>query len=476
MSAEDPSWVLLRSSNAWWILAFLQDAFEESREQELPKIYVRLEGLIGELRAAGRLGDSDTSARHYVREWVRYGWVREESDKIMPTDAFETAIRFATSMNKKQRDSGASAGHLSVVQSMAASLAIELSPNIEQKRTQYQAQIAELELKLSELDAGLEKRLSPARHREGVRNLYKQAMLLSRDFSLIHDDHIDMDREMRRRIAEEGGGRGVAMQARLEGEQALSASESGQAFEGFYDLLSNSIRADEFNDRLLTICQYTPDEYLSPEQKKALTRLQRNLNQESQRVFTRRKTINQNFRAFLEAGVGGEKHRMDELFEEFSSVSQQLFDHGVRGGVDTGYTPSTGKMERTTPLSGRAQGPESVIDTSSYTVAATGGEITDELAAKLRGVNQTKIARRLATLLDQHGPMSISDVAEKQPITRGLEEALTYIRIALKYQAPLLEGEDIIEFSNGDRRYLGYFPRYWFSRDIMPVNSDEILI
>lgn len=473
---DSGAWRLLRGSNSWWTIAFLQDLFEVDREQDISKAVVSLDTLLQDLRAGGRITETDIFAKDYIRDWINKGWLREDDQRITPTDPLETAIRFVASMDGGSRDSGASASHLAIVQTMATNLAVELSPDRQQRMTLLKSEIEKLERKVTDLEAGLMEPLSPARHREQARNLFRQAMLLTRDFALIQDGMVVMDRQMRRRIVEEGGGRGVAVRARLEGEQVLMESEAGQAFDGFYQLLMDDVSTSEFIEKLRTICERSGDDILSAEMKHALIRLPRQLSGESQRVFKKRRIINQNFQSFLESGAGSDKQRMDVLFEEISATTMALVDAGIRGTVDVGYIIRTGKAERFSPLTARAQGPDSIIDTSNFVVADTDITITPEMASQLRGINPTKIARRIAVTVEEKGAMSISDLAREHPVERGLEELLSYIQVALRYQAPQLGGLDTVYFSNSDKQYRGLLPKFIFTRELFPSDPQEIRI
>ena len=471
---EANAWKLLRADHAWWILAFLQDLFSEKTTVEYTVAQAALSELLPELRERGELSDSGATARTYLRNWINNGWLRESEQMLTRTDAAMVAIHFLNGIER--RESTASASHLSVAQTMARDLAIALSRDVRERAGLLKAQSKEIARKLSDLKAGQVDTLPESAHKESVRALYHQCVRLLQDFRLVEGDVENMDRSIRQKLLEGNGGRGVAVMARLEGERALADTDAGQAFNGFFELLTDESRSGEFSDQLASICQATPDAMLSPSEKRLLKRLDIVLNAESRRVFEKRQATNENLRRVIQSGVFLEKRRIDHLIGELERMAIALVEGGVPLRINTGMYIAAGKPARTHPMSIKPRWPDDDIDTRNvYPQVFDEGDIDAEVLRHLSSVSATELASGLPALLAAHGPLSLFEIAEHQPITRGLEELVAYIRIAQGIKAPVLADRQLIPFTDdAGGRYLARVYKYMLSKELFPKRIGEI--
>ncbi len=474
LGQESNAWDILRADTAWWALAFLQDIFGEKADVVYAVAQTSLHELLIQLRENGHISEAETTARMYLRSWIDRGWLRESEQMITRTDSTMVAIQFLN--NIERRESTASASHLTAAQTMARDLAISLSPNIQERITLLSSQRDEIDRKIADLNAGHVETMTDAAHRESVRALHGQCYRLLQDFRLVESDMEEMDRSIRQRLLDSEGGRGVAVTARLEGERALSATDAGQAFNGFFDLLNDDVRSGEFSDQLASICQTTPEEMLTKDEKRLLRRLTAILTRESSRIFERRQTTNENLRRVIASGAFLEKQRIDHLIGDLERTAITLIEGGLSLRTDTGVSIAAGKTSRSHPLTIKPMWPEDHIDTSNVVPEVFDeDDIDPEVIRHLSGISVNEVARNIRELLNNEGPMSLLDISLHLPVTRGLEEVVAYLRVAHGVNAPVLEGRQDMYFSNIDgRRFMAHIYKYMLSGDLFPENIEDI--
>jgi hypothetical protein len=325
LQAEHAAWRLLRAGNAPLILAFVSALFRKESEVPFGRARVMLQSELDRQMEEGR--EVDKGAAVYLREWIQAGWLRELDDQLTRTDACDVALRFCQGL--EQREVNASASHLRIVQDAVTQLAVDLSPNPQERITLLEYRKAALQREIDQLSAGVVHELSDAEQRERIREIYQLASVLTGDFRRVEDDIRFLDQRLRVQMIASGGSRGEVILALLEKEQMLSASDAGRAFDGFFQLLCDQNRSVEFREQLRSILSRSATRHLSAEESRFLGHLVRELTRESKRVFQVRRRTEESLRAYIESGAHLENRAVEDLLRRLEQIAVRFNENAI---------------------------------------------------------------------------------------------------------------------------------------------------
>lgn len=130
---EHEAWSLLKANNVPLILVLIQELFIESNEISFTQARIYLDAKLNQIREFLRDDEAKVSAREYLYQWIKSGWIRELNNQLNKTDACDIALRFVQSLD--QRESGTTASDLQIVQTAVKKLIFNINQNPEEKIT-----------------------------------------------------------------------------------------------------------------------------------------------------------------------------------------------------------------------------------------------------------------------------------------------------------------------------------------------------
>lgn len=472
---EHAAWRLLRTDNAPLVLAFVADLFEDLNEVAFGRAKVALDTELELWREQG-LHDSEVNASSYLRQWILSGWLRELDDMLSKTDACEVALRFCRQL--EQRESNATASHLRIVQDTVRDLSVALSPDPNERIALLEAQKAEIQKQLDELDAGIVHELSEAEQRERIVEIYQLAAVLTGDFRRVEDDIRQIDQTLRVQMIESGGSRGEVILNLLEQEQLLAESDAGRAFDGFFHLLCDQNRSTEFREQLKTILSRPAVKYLNQQQSRFLGKLMRELSRESGRVFQVRRRTEENLRQFVESGAASEMRAVDRLLGRLEQLAVGFKEAELPLRQDTDLRLNSGNVKIQSPDSLLLKMPEEQLNTRDVEVHQNASSPSDEMLQQLHAVQVMQVAEKINKILrNSQVPLSIAALVKRQPIQAGLDELVACLRVARAVGATELQGKEtvIINDRNG-LRLKAEIPHYLLSAEQFPEQLEELIL
>jgi len=442
---ENAAWRLLRAGNAPLVLAFISNLFNETNDVLFSRAKAALEMELSHWREEDWF-ESEKSAAAYLREWIQAGWLRELDDNLSKTDACETALQFCEGLDK--RESKATASHLRIVQDAVRDLAASLSPNSNERVMLLESRKAELQREIDDLNAGVVKQLSETEQREQIREVYQLASVLTGDFRRVEDDIRLLDQSLRVQMIEADNNRGDVLQDLLHKEEALSASDAGRAFEGFFQLLCDQNRNMEFREQLRSLLSRSAANHLKPDESRYLGRLVRELTRESERVFKVRRRTEESLRAFVESGAHLENRRVEQLLGKLERMAVRFKDLEIDWQVQLPLELQSGKASISSPQTMRLRTPEEQLDTSNIKAVENSHLPGQIMLDQLHAVKIIEVAMRIQSLLQQQGPLSIGGLIKQSPVESGLEELVACLRVARAIGATELDGKEIVEITD----------------------------
>jgi len=280
---DDPTWALLRSTNARWVLPLFSRSLEHAEGPVSADWFHRR---VSEAQEAIDPEQLATPADH-CRGWVDNGW-------LIRTGARETGARYRLSQHSLralrivretiEHDSVVSEARLGSIAHAVHHLAGLADPSPESQLTRLDDQIAELQRRRAAVASGDVEPPTPDQLARQVREVVRLTASLPEDFrqlsSLVEQRH----RVVARRASTEHVGKGALVDQYLRENDLLEQTPEGRAYRGFAQMLSSReidvMRADI--EAILT--QPASAEQLSDHQRAQLETLISSLLSEEQSV------------------------------------------------------------------------------------------------------------------------------------------------------------------------------------------------
>ncbi len=473
LQSEHAAWRLLRAVNAPLILAFIAELFQEESEIPFGRARVVLQSELDRLADDGR--EVEKGAGAYLREWIQAGWLRELDDQLTGTDACDVALRFC--QNLEQREVNASASHLRIVQDAVTQLAVDLSPNPQERIALLEHKKTALQREIDQLLSGVVHELSDAEQRERIREVYQLASVLTGDFRRVEDDIRGLDQSLRVQMIESGGSRGDVILALIEQEQMLADSDAGRAFDSFFQLLGDQNRSVEFREQLRSVLSRSAAEHLSPEESRFLGHLVRELTRESQRVFQVRRRTEESLRSYVESGAHMENLAVENLLRQLEQIAVRFSISGQSLDAATPLMLASGRVKIAPIDSIRLRVPEEQLDIQNIQTQANRSDPSRVMLDCLESVQIIEVAARMRDTLHHNGPMTVACMIQQHAVEAGLEELVAYLRVAKNVGAALLDKREHVTVKDRSGIQIqAAIPCYQLSAEMFPENISEVAI
>ena len=428
LSEENAAWRLLRARRSPTILALLSTIFAEQNEISYGQARLLLDTEIARNRESGFWEEASTPASTYLNEWIKEGWLRELDDQLMPTDAADIALRFVRQL--EERNVGTTASRLRLVQDAVRDFVATMSDNFAERLAILQQKKAQIEAEIAACEAGLMPEFSERQQREMLRQIYDLATGLTHDFRYLEDQIRQLDRQSREVMIKSDLSRGQLLQQVFAKEKWLDRTEAGSAFNGFYELLSDQNRQDEFRAQLIYLLQEETAQHLSPVQQRFLSRLLTELSSESNRVFAVRRRTEEELRAYVDSGVASENQAVMAKIRELERLAMVLRERGVDVDTPLDVYLNIGKVQVSSPESMKLRPANDGLQAALIEEHINQREASLDMLMRLNAVQIRPIAAALQTIIRQSAaPQSLATLVLARPITRGMEELVAYYRV-----------------------------------------------
>ena len=429
---ESAAWRLLRADNAPFILAFIATAFETDSEISYAQAKTLLDNFLTEARLDGTW-QTESNASSYLNDWINKGWLREMDNRITVTDSTDRVLRFCQSFDERMISTSAS--HLRIVQESVRDLAVMMSENTAERIAILEKQKAQLERQISDLNAGNVVYLNDYEKKERIREIYQLAFGLTGDFRLLEEEIRKMDKDLRVQMIDNNMSKGELLQKVFEQEDLLAKTDAGSAFDGFFQLLSDDHRLTEFTEQMRSVLKTLDKSQLAPHHQQFLSTIIPELTRESDRVFRIRRRTEEQLKSYIESGAMSENHAVDRLIRQLEKRAIHFKQTPKIFDTDTRLSLKVGKMPYSSPDSIRLKVAEEKLSLSDIKEQQNNRVLSQKTLENLDAVQTTEVAKKLYSVLNQHGAMSLANISSYLPIQSGLEELVAFIRIAKAVQA-----------------------------------------
>ena len=455
MRRVHPAWRLLLADSAPLVASFLHQCYllPNVRTLSRPEILSRLEDALFAVREVAGPESYPREAADYLEEWAsdERGWLRKyyPLDSDLPhydiTPATEKALEWLASLEERAFI-GTSSRLLTIVEI--------LRQMAEGSETDPEARVRELERRKADIEAEI------GRVREGRLDLLDETELRERflqveatargllsDFRAVEQNFRRLDREVREKVATWEGSKGELL-AEVFGERdAISDSDQGRSFRAFWDFLMSASRQDELTRLLEKVFSLEAVERLRPDRR--LLRIHYDwleAGEVAQRTVAR---LSEQLRRFLDEAVWLENRRIMEIVR---SIEQKALALRGRMGERTLALLEDSRLDLRLPLERPLHRPPLRTRIRDLPLLPGEGEVSTDLLFSQIFVDRGRLERQLDRLLAQRSPLSLGEVLETSPLTRGLSELVVYLVIASERPETVAdEGrEEVLAWEDGE--------------------------
>ena len=466
-----PSWRLLRAENAPLILSFLDKAFVQPnvRFMSQANLVSKLDDVLYQLRISEGAESFPRSAQAYLDDWAQNekGWLR----KFYPVDSDEPHFDLTPATEKVLTWVESLTGKTFVgTESRLLTIFELLKQMVLGTETDAQTRIAELEKRRAELDAEIEviKNGNMVFMDEtAIRDRFMQFSTMARellsDFRAVEHNFRQLDSQVREKIALWDGTKGALLEQIFGDRDAIVDSDQGKSFRAFCDFLMSSESQEEFTALLEKVfsmealAAFTDDRRLRRIHFDWLT-----AGEHTQRTVA---SLSQQLRRYLDNQAYLENKRIMEILDNIAQGALQVKKRMPTGNfmtIDESAPDIRLPMER--PL----YTPTLKAFVDSAIREAAEENINVQALYDQVFVEKPKLVAKIQKELQSRSQITLSEVIEKYPISKGLAELVTYCAIASENRFAIFDEfhtEEIGWLDAGGIRKKAIVPRMIFNRN-----------
>jgi hypothetical protein len=429
-----PAWRLLRSDHAPLLASFLQRVFITPNVRAIAQagLAETLEDALFGLRE--QLGSEafPKPALDYLNDWAHpdRGWLRKfyvpgsDEPHFDLTPASEKAIAWLGTLATRS---------FVGTESRLLTLFELLKQMSEGSNTDPQTRLAELHKRRDAIDQDIARILEghvPLLDDTALKDRFQQFTALARellaDFREVEHNFRGLDRRVRERIALWEGSRGALLEQIMGERDAITDSDQGRSFRGFWDFLMSSSRQEELSQLLERVLSLPAVASLQPD-----ARLRRvhddwlEAGEHTQRTVAR---LSQQLRRFLDDQAWLENRRIMDLLRGIEARALALRDAPPAGTVmDIADMAADLALPMERPLFTPTRKP--VI----AEVMLEAGENDEQATAALYAqtvIDKAQLARHVRQALQERPQITLRELCETRPLEHGLAELVAYLQLA----------------------------------------------
>ncbi|RVU34339.1 DUF3375 domain-containing protein [Rheinheimera riviphila] len=433
---------LLRSPHFSLLASFFHRAFIQSNQRSVP--YQQLVALLDQhlFEIAELHGDEryPKSAKAYLDDWVnsRGGYLRkylpqhndEPECDLLPD--VEKALRYLEEMQGRQFVGTES--RLKLLLEMINSLVEGSSTDQSSRLLALQQRKTELEQQIIAVELGQDAGFSNTQIRERLFLLADVSRQLLGDFRQVEANFRSLDKQTRKTISLNGGHKGEVLDQVFSHQDVIEASDEGQSFSSFFELLMTPQLRDGMRKNLQALL--TQDQAKELLQRDSLlSHLYKYLLEAGNKVNQTRQQITDQLRRYIQE-QSQDNRRILELIREFEAKAHAYQARVHQSNIKTAQTPFcsiAGWHADIEPVFSRQLYQPNQSESFSQTDVNPNGAADVDLTAlfALSHIDERQLERNILTCLQQScGQVTLAEIVGQYPLQYGLEELVTYLKIA----------------------------------------------
>ncbi len=449
---------LLAADNAPLIIGFVHQVFIQPNQRSVAEseLTSRLEDYLFHLRGIHGQSRYPRAARQYLEDWSggetaflrKYYTDLSDDPEFDLTPATEKAVEWLQSLEERQFV-GTESRLLTVFQ-----LLREIAHNTEQDP---QARIAELERQRAAIDAEIEKVLAgqhqpydPTRVKERFYQVEDTARRLLGDFRQVEHNFRALDRATRERIATSDLAKGDLLDQIFAEHDVIWDSDQGRSFRAFWEFLMSPSRQEELQALLHAVLELP--EIRELDSGPFLQSIKFYLMEAGEKVYRTNNLLVEQLRKFLDDQAHLENKRILEIIKTIERRAIAIKDQspGERDFASVADPKPELDLVMTRGLFSPPRGP--LIE--ALEILEGEAEVDVDALYQQTYVDEQVLRANIRLALQRRPQISLSQLAGRFPIRKGLAELVGYLRIASAESGALIDPVNVetIRFGNTEGR------------------------
>lgn len=434
---------LLRAQNFPLLASFFYSVFLRHNRRAVPyqELIALLDHHLSDLAETYGEAKFPKSPRAYIDDWIsqKNGYLR----KYLPQSSDEPECDLLPDVEKALRWLEELQGRQFVGTESRLKLLLNLISELVQGTTEdkqlqldaLQQKKAALEQQISAIQQGTAAGLDSTGIRERLFLLSDISRKLLGDFRQVEANFRQLDLETRKKITLGGNHKGQVLDIVFEDQDVINGSDEGKSFIAFFELLMTAQMRDSLRQNLKELMQHElGQEFVSNDE--LLLHLYSYLLEAGDKVNRTKQQITEQLRRYIEE-QSQDNRRILELIREFEACAHQSNDESLHKQKD--FAELDGYQAQISQQFSRLLYTPKEQEQLDSELEAYEGEPDVDLSHlfEVSHIDEYQLQRQILTSLDRHqGQVHLATVIAEHPIQYGLDEVLSYVKLACEEVVP----------------------------------------
>lgn len=463
---NSPSMRLLRAKNAALIVSFLFNEFKENNKITITN-YVLVNRLSDYLEfidyndneASKLFIDFEQRAKTYIEDWTDQGFLKKYSDEKGEhlhelTSATEKVLQWVESLEKKE---------FIGTESRFQDIFNKVKDLVEKSTEDPQKRIEELEKKKQEIQeeirlikkTKLVKSFDDYQIKSRFHEINKLSRELLSDFKEVEENFKVIIKAIYQRESNKNNSKGSILKYTFDALDTLKESDQGKSFYTFWSFLINDTSQEELK-RLIEITYSLLEERNIPVEDKFLRKIKTYLHSAGRKVLENNDLLAQKLTKVIAEKDLLERKKIRETIVDIKNLALKLTD----------VTPSNepymyieGMSDIYMPMEKKLGDKTIVVQKLDRPMPSNTNDLAQVNFSKLFSpyqIDKNLLLSRINNLLQTREQVTLKEVLEIYPITKGLAELIAYVSLTALSKKYFINDKiyDLLEFDQNNKKYL----------------------
>ncbi len=440
-----PALRLLNADTAPLIISFLYRIFIQPNRRSIPysELQTKLDDYLYHLQEIYGETKYPRNAKAYIEEWSsdnseflrQYYTSQTDEPEVDLTPAAEKAIEWLYNLEQKQFI-GAESRLLTMFQ-LLRDIVKETEQNPTLKIAELQRQKEAIEIEIEKINAGVSSTHDARKVKERFLQAEETARKLLSDFRQVEHNFRILDREAREHIAASDEQKGKLLDVIFQEQDIIQNSDQGKSFKAFWEFLMSPTSQDELKKLLHSIYHLDEIKELNPDN--LLNQIDMSLLTAGEKVYKTSLLLAEQLRKFLETQAYLDNRRIMDIIKNIEKKAIELRHTSLKTKVIKELDELSPNIELIMSRSLFTPPKNPIISTQNLAEGAT--DTTPDILYQQMYIDENKLLSNIKKALQNHPQISLKELVDLFPITKGVEEIITYLNIASKMPNTTINNE-----------------------------------
>lgn len=449
MRKNDPALLLLCSDNMPLVVSFLYREFVLKNMHSIPQgvMIYELESAILAARDHSKPDAYAMGAKSYLDDWSgdAKGWLKkqyvEKSDEphYALTAAASKVLFWLESFDK--RSFVGTESRLLTILGLINEMSSGINNNPVVRKEELLKERKKIDDEIAEIDEkGYARTLDSTQLKERFMQLQKHSRELLSDFREVEQNFRQLDRDLRLKISKHMAGKGKVLEYIFDEYGNIDDSDQGKSFEAFWSLISDSRTMADFSKKLEEIHAnpIIEKEFGGTRPLSSYIEMWLNAGIETNKTYSQ---ISKQISRFLDDKLWFENRAIDELLSSIEALALSVRDDppSSKDFMDLVETSTNVNLPMDKPL----YRPKAKVElVSEIPEVGDGSDVDVGVLFDQVYIDESVLMENINLELMNSEYTTLAKVIEKHPLSKGLLELVTYIKVAESWPNVVVDEEN----------------------------------